>query len=136
AGEGRLSARPRSGIVTSGEGRRALGLDRPRDAILQLPSTLRQAQGEAARPLPLLVLFHGASGSGEGMLRRVGPAADEAGIAVLAPDSRDGTWDAIRGDFSVDVAFIDRALARVFETVAIDPDRVVAGRGSPAGRLA
>src|SRR5262249_59024321 len=78
-------------------------------------------------PLPLLVLFRGASGSGEGVLRRVGPAADDAGVAVLAPDSRGSTWDAIRGDFGDDVTFIDRALTRVFETVSIDPERVAAG---------
>jgi phospholipase/carboxylesterase len=120
AGDGRLTARPRSNVTTSGEGRRTLGLDSGRDAILQLPAKA------ASGPLPLLVLFHGAGGSGDGMLRRVGAAADEAGIAVLAPDSRGATWDAIRDSFGRDVAFVDRALERVFETVAVDPARVVA----------
>lgn len=121
AGDGRLSARPRSNVVTSGEARRTLGLASGRDAILQLPANA------AAGPLPLLVLFHGAGGSGEGMLRRLGTAADEAGIAVLAPDSRDSTWDAIRDGFGRDVAFVDRALAKVFETVSVDPARLAAG---------
>jgi predicted esterase len=121
-GGGRLSARPRKDVATaSGDARRPLGLDASRDAILQLPSKA------AAGPLPLLVIFHGAGGSGERMLQRVAPAADEAGVAVLAPDSRGGTWDAIRGDFAADVGFVDRALARVFETVSIDPDRIAAG---------
>lgn len=121
-GDGRLTARPRKDVATtSGDARRALRLDSSRDAILQLPSTA------AAGPLPLLVIFHGAGGAGERMLQRVAPAADEAGVAVLAPDSRGGTWDAIRGDFAADVGFVDRALARVFETVSIDPDRVAAG---------
>lgn len=78
-------------------------------------------------PLPLFVLLHGAGGSGPGVLRHLGSAADEAGIAVLAPDSRDSSWDAIRGGFGGDVTFIDRALDRVFETVAVDPARVAVG---------
>ena len=72
-------------------------------------------------------MLHGAGGSGEGVLRRVATAADEAGVAVLAPDSRDSTWDAIRDGFGPDVAFIDRALARVFETVSVDPARIAVG---------
>jgi phospholipase/carboxylesterase len=121
ANDGRLLARPRAGVSTSAEGRRALGLDRHRDAILQVPDTL------TGSPLPLLVLFHGAGGSGEGVLRRVGRTAETAGIAVLAPDSRDSSWDAIRDGFGPDVAFVDRALARVFETMAVDPTRIAAG---------
>ena len=70
---------------------------------------------------PLLVLLHGATGSAEGVLRRVGSAADAAGVAVLAPDSRGTTWDAIRGEFGEDVTFVNRALERVFDTVAVDP---------------
>jgi phospholipase/carboxylesterase len=73
------------------------------------------------------VLLHGAGGSGEGVLRRGGPAAEAAGVAVLAPDSRDSTWDAIRGGFGADVAFLDRALARTFETVRVDPARLAVG---------
>src|SRR5207247_1244714 len=89
--------------------------------ILQMPAT------PASTPLPLLVLLHGAGGSGAGVLRRVGAAADQAGVAVLAPDSRDSTWDGIRSGFGPDVAFIDRALARVFDVVAVDRDRIAVG---------
>jgi predicted esterase len=100
---------------------RPLKLERSRDAVLQLPA---KATDQA---LPLLVMLHGAGGSGEGVLRRVAAAAEDAGVAVLAPDSRDATWDGIRGSFGPDVAFIDRALARVFERVPIDPERVAVG---------
>jgi len=119
--EGRLTARPRANVVTSATGTRSLNLGARRDAILQVPA--KAAEG----PLPLLVLLHGAGGSGEGVLRRLGPAADAAGVAVLAPDSRDSSWDAIRGGFGADITFIDRALARVFETIAIDPARIAIG---------
>ena len=121
ANDGRLSARPRAGVTTSARTERALGLERKRDAILQLPT---KTTSEA---YPLFVMLHGAGGSGEGVLRRVAAAADEAGVAVLAPDSRDSTWDAIRDGFGRDVAFVDRALARVFETVSVDPARIAVG---------
>ena len=119
--DGRLSAKPHAGVTTSTRTERALGLDRKRDAILQLPAKT------SSEPLPLFVMLHGAGGSGEGVLRRVAKAADEAGIAVLAPDSRDSTWDAIRDGFGPDVEFIDRALARVFDTVSVDPARIAVG---------
>jgi phospholipase/carboxylesterase len=118
--DGRLTARPSATVTTAG-GTRALGLDQGRDAILRLPTKT------AGTALPLLVLFHGAGGSADGVLRRLGAAAENAGVAVLAPDSRDSSWDAIRGSFGDDVAFVNRALERVFETVAVDAARVAVG---------
>ena len=120
--DGRLTARPRTEVTTtSATGTSALELTSGRGAILQVPAR------RSADPLPLLVLLHGASGSGGGVLRRLGSFADAAGIAVLAPDSRDSSWDAIRGDFGPDVSFLNRALERVFETVATDPSRIAIG---------
>jgi phospholipase/carboxylesterase len=121
ADEGRLTAQPRTNTTTSAKGERALGLESGRDAILRVPASATDA------PLPLLVLLHGATGNGAGVLRRVAPAADEAGVAVLAPDSRDGTWDAIRGRFGADVTFLNRALERTFEMVSVDPGRLAVG---------
>jgi predicted esterase len=123
ADDGRLAARPRAGVATTAvAGAHALGLERGRDAILQLPAKAASAS------LPLLVMLHGAGGSGEGVLRRIAVIADETGIAVLSPDSRGSTWDAIRGRFGPDVTFLNRALERVFETVSVDPLRMaVAG---------
>jgi phospholipase/carboxylesterase len=46
---------------------------------------------------------------------------------VLAPDSRESSWDAIRGDLGPDVRFLNRALDRVFETIAIDRARLSVG---------
>ena len=119
--QGRISARPRKDVTTSGTGTRPLGLGESRDGLVQLPPDL------AAGALPLLVLLHGAGGSGAGILRRLGAAASDAGVAVLAPDARGPTWDAIRGRFGADVEFIGRALDRVFATTAVDPARVAIG---------
>lgn len=119
--DGRLTARPRENVETSANGERALGLDSTRDAILHLPP---KATGPS---LPLAVLFHGAGQSAEWMLRHVRSAADEAGVAVLAPHSRDSSWDGIRDSFGPDVTFVNRALERVFETVAVDPARIAVG---------
>jgi predicted esterase len=57
----------------------------------------------------------------------LGSAAEEAGIAVLAPDSRAFTWDAIRSRFGPDVIFLDRALKRVFDIVSVDPTHIAIG---------
>ena len=121
ADDGRIAARPKPGVKTAQGGTHALELGDKRDATLQIPASA----GDAG--LPLLVLLHGAGGSAAGILRRLGKAADEAGVAVLAPDSRGSTWDVIDGSYGRDVVFLNRALDRVFETVAVDPRRVAIG---------
>jgi predicted esterase len=118
---GRFTARPRANVRTTASGERRLGLDVGRDAILHLPPA------PAAGPLPLLVLFHGAGSSGEIQFRRFGSIPDDAGVAVLAPDSRGSSWDAIRGGFGPDVEFLNRALERVFDSVNVDPTRLTIG---------
>ena len=119
--DGRLTARPRANVKTSGKAELVLGLDRERDAILRLPPTATSA------PLPLLVLFHGAGQDAEDMFGYLGSAPEEAGVAVLAPNSRDTSWDAISDSYGPDVTFVNRALERVFDTVAVDPMRVAVG---------
>jgi predicted esterase len=119
--DGRLAARPRPGVKTRASGSASLHLDGERDAILQMPPAI------PAGPMPLLVFLHGATQDGAGMLRRIGPAAGELGVAVLAPDSRGSTWDGIGGGFGPDVAFLNRALEHVFDRVAVDPARLAIG---------
>ena len=69
-------------------------------------------------------MLHGATGSSRGALRPFRDLADDAGLVLLAPDSRGTTWDAIRGDYGPDIAFIDRALTWTFQHIAIDPARL------------
>jgi predicted esterase len=124
-GDGRIVSRPGDRVTTTAEGgSHALGLASGRDAILHLPPKTTRTNDAA---MPLLVLLHGASGSGERVLEKLGSAADDAGVAVLAPDSRGTTWDAIRGGFGRDVSFLNTALAKVFERVAVDPSRLTLG---------
>jgi phospholipase/carboxylesterase len=119
--DGRLDARPRRGVARSLESG-PLGLGNgDRDGVVRIPPS----EGDA--PLPLLVFLHGATQTGAGMVRRIGPAADAAGVAVLAPDSRGTTWDAIRGEFGDDIAFLNRALEHVFGRLPVDPARVAIG---------
>jgi len=120
--DGRLTARPRNGVKTAATGEIKLGLDSERDAVLQIPKNAGQS------PLPLFVMLHGATQSSDEMFWYLGSTYEEAGIAVLAPNSRDTTWDAMGGDgFGIDVEYLNRALERVFETTAIDPARVSIG---------
>ena len=104
-------------MITPGE--QALALGDGRDGLLYVPG------GYAAdKPAPLVLMLHGAAGSARGALRPFRELADDAGLVLLAPESRGPTWDAIRGDYSTDIAFIDRALESVFKRVAIDPARL------------
>lgn len=79
--------------------------------------------------MPLLVLLHGATGSAQGIAKRIGASdlSDRLGVVVLAPDSRDSSWDVIGGRFGPDVALLDAALERLFERAAIDPTHVAVG---------
>src|SRR5215211_5825285 len=61
AGDGRLTARPRTDVKTSSTGQIMLGLNQERDAVLQVPKSAGGA------PLPLLVMLHGATQSSEDM---------------------------------------------------------------------
>ena len=112
--------RPHSGMNQSATGQIMLGLERNRDAILRLPA-------RSDSPVPLLVMLHGATQSADDMVEYLGSAPDEAGIAVLAPNSRGYTWDAILGSFGSDVELLNRALDRVFDKAAIDSARVAVG---------
>ena len=119
----RLSARPAASVagpIRSGES--SLGLARERDAILYVPPGLRPD-----RPAALVVCLHGASGDALGGLGLFRRHADDAGLVLLAPASRQGSWD-FRIGSGPDAPFVDRALAAVLERVPVDPTRLaVAG---------
>jgi phospholipase/carboxylesterase len=119
ARDGRLTARPRSAAGEFSPGFSTLSIGRERDALLYVPP------GAKAGPVPLVVLLHGAGGSASGMRSRMFAATDSVDFAVLIPDSRGPTWDAIRGRYGPDIAFIDSALKVTFARVQVDPSRVI-----------
>lgn len=120
---GRLGSRPRTPAGASPPtGLLPLGLSgSDRDGVLYVPSGYTPR-----RPAPLVLSFHGAGGSGRRSLRRLRPLADELGLLVLSPDSRESTWDVVRTGYGPDVEFVDRALDLVFARYAVDPVRIAA----------
>jgi phospholipase/carboxylesterase len=124
ASDGHLLSRPPKEAPPSSTmtGAQPLGLDGGRDGVIYVPSGL-------TGPAPLLVLLHGAGGSAAGITQRIDAfaLADELKIVILATESRDRTWDMVRGQYGPDVAFLDKALAKVFERTAIDPQRLAVG---------
>lgn len=122
-GTGRLRARPGTPTSTVTAGLHQLGLGGARDGLLYVPAAYRP---DAAAPLALL--FHGAGQDASEMVEPMREFADEVGLVLVAPDSRGSTWDAIRGIYGPDVAFVDGALTNVFAHVRADRARLgVAG---------
>lgn len=120
--DGRLTARPGQRDLAATGKPDTLRLDSGHGALFRAPTA------SGASSWPLLLLFHGAGGSGRRILDRLGAHADAAGFAVLAPTAQWSTWDAIGGSAGPDVRFVNRALQRVFDTSPIDPARIcVAG---------
>jgi phospholipase/carboxylesterase len=121
SGDGRLKSRPKPGVKTTATSRVPLAFGDTRDGFLQMPAVVPDS------PLPLFVLLHGASSSAATQAARFNLIPSDAGVAVLAIDSRYQTWDGISGVFGPDVAFIDRALDKVFGLVCVDPARLAIG---------
>jgi phospholipase/carboxylesterase len=118
---GRLRARPGPDPADAPRpGQHPLAISAGRDAIVYAPAT------HLGRPLPLVVAFHGAGGDGPGGMAPLIGLADRYGFLLLAPESRQRTWDVLVGGYGPDVDYIDRALAHVFATYAVDRTRVVA----------
>src|SRR5215475_9234349 len=73
--DGRLTARPGAAVKTAPTGELKL----ERDAILQIPDNVSD------KPLPLLIMLHGATQRADDMFRYLGSSHKVAGVAVLAP---------------------------------------------------
>jgi phospholipase/carboxylesterase len=115
---GRLRSRWRAPSSTLAPGTYPLGLGGPRDGYMRLPPVYR-----ASVAAPFALLLHGA---GHDATEWTGgfPVFDELGLAVLAVDSRQSSWDLRYGGFGADVAFIDDALAWAFQRCNVDTARL------------
>jgi phospholipase/carboxylesterase len=96
-----------------------LGLGDDRDGLIYVPDV-------DGRP-PMLVFLHGATMNARQTLRPLVAAADDAGLALLVPESRGDTWDVILGGFGPDVRYIDAALERALSATDVDGDRLSIG---------
>jgi phospholipase/carboxylesterase len=115
-----LQVRPGPPIAAPGPtGITALGLGGERDGQLFVPDSY-----QPITPLPFVMVLHGATMRGADMMRRLAQVAERTGVILLAPDSRGFTWDAIRGEFGPDPAFLEQALVSVWSRYAVDPRRV------------
>jgi phospholipase/carboxylesterase len=120
---GRLLARPTQSVGEAlSAGFHPLDLDSKRDGLLYVPAHYRPD-----RPAPLLLMLHGAGGTGRNGLVPLLPLADEPGLLLLAPDSREQTWDVIVNGYGPDVAFIEHALAQTFHHCTVDPGHIAIG---------
>ncbi len=119
ATEGRLRSRPTQPTAAAPSGLHALGLGSNRDGFVYVPEGY-----QAARPAPLVLMLHGAGGDAEGGLRILQRLATPFKTILLAVDSRQQTWDVIRGRYGPDIDFIDRALAQTFQRYAIDANQI------------
>jgi phospholipase/carboxylesterase len=94
-----------------------------RDSYLYVPATYR-----VERPAPMVLLLHGAGGHARQGLDLLRNLADAAGLLLLAPASREYTWDLLVGRrYGPDLALIDRALEQMFSRYAVTPERVAVG---------
>lgn len=120
---GRLSFHPES-KHDSPSGTFAAGLlpvfpDKPDDALVYVPpSAAKKAKA------PLLLLLHGAGGSGARILRGFTDLAEQSETIIVAPKSVGVTWDAMNGPIGADVVNIDRVLSRISRAYGIDPTRI------------
>jgi predicted esterase len=87
--------------------------------LLRVPPGL----GDGA-PARLVLGLHGAGGDATAGLAPLAAAADAHRLLLLAPGSHASTWDVVRDDWGPDVRRIDDALAAVFATFPVAPDRL------------
>ena len=118
SGDPRLTARPHDPFRDFNYGESRLGVELDRSALMYIPKSHSNKE-----PSPLAVFLHGGGGSA-GYWRRVYSQCEERGILLLAPESRKRTWDAIGGDFGLDVKFLDSVLRYIFDRCSIDVTRI------------
>ncbi len=110
-------------------GQSQLGLsDDGRDGMLLVPKSYRDTV-----PAPLLVMLHGFGGWADEMKSTYG-LAEEFGVVLVVPESRQLTWGQGAPGFDADVRYIGAAYRKVTSVVNIDPERVgLGGRSDGAG---
>jgi phospholipase/carboxylesterase len=109
-------------------GQQPLKLGEDRDGLLYIPKGYK-----SDIPAPLVLMLHGAGNTSLSVTYTF-EMADEHGIIILAPDSRDeGTWDLLLHGYGPDVEFIGAALKDTYARCAVDRRRMaIAGHSDGA----
>ncbi|MDF2621875.1 MAG: phospholipase/Carboxylesterase [Xanthobacteraceae bacterium] len=97
-------------------GRHDLGLFDTRDYVLVVPEGI-----DAARPTPLVTLFHGGGGSAEKIMPILRGHAEERGFLLLVPQSLFPTWDIVIAGNGPDRERLDVGLKEVASRFTLDP---------------
>jgi phospholipase/carboxylesterase len=122
AAAARLTARPAaagSAFPAPAPGLHALDLGPGPEVLVRVPAPSEDDAG----PQRLVLTLHGAGGDARGGLAPLLPLADAHRLLLVAPSSRDGTWDVItQGGWGSDVRRIDDALTHV---IAFSPGFLV-----------
>ncbi|HEY9760968.1 MAG TPA: hypothetical protein V6D07_00510 [Trichocoleus sp.] len=119
ATRGRLEAKPTAPKEWGTPGLYPLDLADNRDGWLAIPDSY-----QAGQPTPLILMLHGAGGNAMGALVLLQQASLFSKSLVLAVESRQQTWDIIRGHYGPDIRFIDQALSQTFNRYAVDAERL------------
>jgi predicted esterase len=118
-----LISRPGTPTTSPTPGKKPLGLAIDRDGFIYVPPNY-----SATRPAALIVLCHGAGRSStDWTTAPLDMLFGDRNIVVVAPDSRELSWDIRYGSYGPDVEFIDFALSYAFARCAIDPSKIAIG---------
>jgi phospholipase/carboxylesterase len=102
--------------------RTPLKLGTDRDGFVYVPKDYTEQTA-----LPLLVMLHGAGSTAQSVQYSL-PLADEFGVIILAPDSRDErTWDGVLRSWGPDVDFIGEALQQTVNRYRVNLSQLGVG---------
>lgn len=92
-----------------------------RDGTLYIPKSYKPSV-----PMPLVMMLHGYSGAAQSV-RFAFPLAEEFGVIVIAPESRDLTWGQSIPGFDDDVRYLGAAYRYVSSGLNVDETHVSLG---------
>jgi phospholipase/carboxylesterase len=120
---------PQDDQIPYGETRLDLVED-DREGTVYVPKSYKHGS-----PIPLLIMLHGLGGSARGV-RYTFPLAEEFGVVVIAPESREETWGQSSPGFDVDSRYIAPAYRAVAGFLDLDRTHVAIGGHSDGATYA